>query len=91
MNRIQFIYNLDGALLDKNVPNIRAYSNYAYTMQIIAPFPSSVLITAEYALRNRESLKLYDYFRVVKASDGSYLLGKDVIAESKAYYQTVKD
>ena len=90
-NISQFIYNVDGSLIDKNLSSIRAHSNHVTIIQMVAPWPSSELITVEYSLRNRESLKLYDYFRVVKNNQGEFLTGKDVISPEKPYFQTAKD
>ena len=90
-NILQFIYNLDGSLIDKNLTSVRAHSNYMNVIQIIAPWPASDSISVEYTLYNSGMKKLQDHSKLARNASGEALLGKDVIPTGKAYFQTVKE
>lgn len=91
-NLLQFIYNVDGTLIDKSLTSVRAHSNYVNTIQIVAPWPLTDAISAEYTLYNTPIKQLQDYARLAtNIIDGSSVLGKDVINNDKPYYQIAKD
>lgn len=86
-NVLQYIYDINGSIIDQNLGSAKRLSNLVSTFQVVAPFPAtdSCIATVQYATGSTDII----FLRIAKDINNNIKKGSDVIDESHTYYQDV--
>jgi len=86
-NVLQYIYDINGSIIDQNLGSAKRLSNLVSTFQVVAPFPAtdSCIATVQYSSGNTDII----FLRIAKDINNNIKKGSDVIDQSQTYYQDV--